>query len=159
MAVTLDIRAQWFRTLFYNGTLVIVISGYEGTLCEQEVDECEKFEPCRNNASCTDLLRDYHCSCTHGYGGKNCSITLIACQDNHNCMNDGMCLPHLEDEKKSEIVVMFGVEAFVVQLTQGSCLDDCLLENREVILWSFKLFFFLVFDELSKLSSFHCFYA
>ena len=35
--------------------------------------------PCANNRTCIDLIKDYSCICAAGYTGKNCTIgTLIS---------------------------------------------------------------------------------
>lgn len=33
-------------------------SGWEGEFCQREIDECLS-QPCKNNATCTDLLNSY----------------------------------------------------------------------------------------------------
>ncbi|KAF6036124.1 hypothetical protein EB796_005552 [Bugula neritina] len=38
--------------------------------CETEVNECETFSPCYNNATCEDLIAGYRCHCLPGYNGK-----------------------------------------------------------------------------------------
>jgi len=47
--------------------------GYEGELCEIEIDECDP-NPCLNGGTCTDLIADYECACIDGYIGDNCEI-------------------------------------------------------------------------------------
>jgi len=47
--------------------------GYEGELCELEIDECDP-NPCQNGGTCTDLLADYECTCPEGYLGDDCEI-------------------------------------------------------------------------------------
>lgn len=37
-----------------------------------EIDECESM-PCQNNATCTDLLNGYNCTCSPGYTGIECA--------------------------------------------------------------------------------------
>lgn len=39
----------------------------------------------------------YDCKCDPEWGGKNCSVMLIGCQ-NLPCLNDGICTPSLENE-------------------------------------------------------------
>ncbi len=62
-----------------NGTCVEYIgncdceAGYDGRLCELEIDECDP-DPCQNGGTCTDLLADYECACIDDYIGKNCHI-------------------------------------------------------------------------------------
>lgn len=44
-----------------------------------------------------DGIGSYRCFCEHGWGGKNCSVMLIGCQ-NAPCLNHGTCTPSLENE-------------------------------------------------------------
>lgn len=39
----------------------------------------------------------YDCKCDPEWGGKNCSVMLIGCQ-NSPCLNEGLCTPSLENE-------------------------------------------------------------
>ena len=38
-----------------------------------DIDDCES-DPCENNATCTDGVNNYTCTCMAGYEGYNCSI-------------------------------------------------------------------------------------
>ena len=46
--------------------------GYEGGLCETDVNECEP-NPCSSSATCVDNIGDYTCICPPAFAGKNCS--------------------------------------------------------------------------------------
>ena len=39
--------------------------GYTGFYCETEIDECLS-NPCQNQATCTDLVADFNCTCSEG---------------------------------------------------------------------------------------------
>ena len=41
-------------------------SGFEGSYCESDVDEC-RSQPCLNGAECVDLVGRYHCDCPPGF--------------------------------------------------------------------------------------------
>ena len=89
------------QNLFKRRTFAILLklnSGYDGDHCESELDECEIFQPCQNNAACVDLINDYSCTCEGLYGGKNCSVPLVACGNGHNCSHGAECIPYLVDE-------------------------------------------------------------
>ena len=38
-----------------------------------DIDDCDS-KPCENNATCTDGVNNYTCTCMAGYKGYNCSI-------------------------------------------------------------------------------------
>ena len=63
--------------------------GFQGTLCEQEVDECEN-EPCRNGGTCRDLIGTFKCSCPPGTSGTRCEINVDECLS-FPCKNNGTC--------------------------------------------------------------------
>lgn len=70
--------------------------GYEGLICDTEIDECEKYTPCVHG-KCTDHIGYYDCRCEPLWGGKNCSVSLTACLDSP-CLNNGTCTPRLLNE-------------------------------------------------------------
>ena len=49
--------------------------GYEGELCETEIDEC-KSNPCLNDGLCIDLLNDFECECQPAYNGSYCEVDI-----------------------------------------------------------------------------------
>ncbi|PFX23098.1 sushi, von Willebrand factor type A, EGF and pentraxin domain-containing protein 1-like isoform X2 [Stylophora pistillata] len=71
------------------GTTVTVFPGSKTAQDCIEINEC-KSDPCSNNATCTDLIGDYLCSCTYGYTGKQCETNIDECQD-QPCFNNGTC--------------------------------------------------------------------
>lgn len=82
-------------------------SGFTGSKCDEEVDECESG-PCQNGATCyvsstlltdkkttllhtsQDLVNDYGCHCAAGFTGKNCQTDINEC-DSFPCFNGGHC--------------------------------------------------------------------
>lgn len=73
--------------------------GYEGLFCDNDIDECDRYAPCKFATACLNLPGDYSCDCTSRYGGKNCSVELIGCT-NHRCQNAGECVPFLIGESQ-----------------------------------------------------------
>ena len=56
--------------------LFYLFIGYEGTLCQTEIDNC-KTNPCGNNSiSCTSGLNTFNCTCKPGWQGKGVSEKL-----------------------------------------------------------------------------------
>jgi Notch-like protein len=46
-------------------------AGYNGTLCQNNIDECATA-PCQNGGQCNDLVNDYVCTCDAGFSGDTC---------------------------------------------------------------------------------------
>ena len=44
-------------------------SGYTGSLCQHNIDNC-KPNPCVNGGVCKDKLNGYDCDCPAGFSGK-----------------------------------------------------------------------------------------
>lgn len=65
-------------------------TGYDGDICETNIDECLLLDPCTNGATCFDLYGDYECACTPGYSGKHCEVEVQECSSNP-CQNGGSC--------------------------------------------------------------------
>lgn len=51
-------------------------TGYSGTLCQNNVNECLLGNPCLNGGSCYDMYGSYICTCAPAYGGSNCEIQI-----------------------------------------------------------------------------------
>ncbi|XP_078075229.1 LOW QUALITY PROTEIN: uncharacterized protein LOC144497660 [Mustelus asterias] len=67
--------------------------GFEGQVCEIDVDECSSSlgTPCRNRATCINVPGSYICSCPPAYTGTNCEIPSTSCFLS-SCQNGGTCL-------------------------------------------------------------------
>ncbi|XP_072289620.1 protein crumbs homolog 2b [Eucyclogobius newberryi] len=63
--------------------------GWEGVLCEREINECE-YEPCLYG-TCADLMADFRCDCEPGYTGKSCEEEVDDCAA-YECVNGGTCV-------------------------------------------------------------------
>ncbi|CAH1272075.1 CRB1 [Branchiostoma lanceolatum] len=65
--------------------------GYEGKLCDQEIDYCAG-QPCRFGATCSNnrQIFDYECACVPGYTDKNCSTNIDECASDP-CENGAQC--------------------------------------------------------------------
>ena len=44
------------------------LKGFEGSLCEINVDDCENVK-CKNGGNCVDLINTYSCNCPNGFSG------------------------------------------------------------------------------------------
>ncbi|XP_042205015.1 protein crumbs-like [Homarus americanus] len=65
-------------------------TGYEGAICEENIDECSTLDPCLNGATCYDHYGDYECACVPGFGGKHCEMEVHECSSDP-CQNGGTC--------------------------------------------------------------------
>nr|XP_006825892.1 PREDICTED: latrophilin-3-like [Saccoglossus kowalevskii] len=83
---------KWMR-LGFNSDDVIDNKNYTGFLLEysnSEITPCE-YEPCENNATCTNLFMDYICTCRPGFTGRQCESNIDEC-DPLPCYNNVTCV-------------------------------------------------------------------
>ena len=62
-------------TVNTNCTACNCPDGYEGQVCEYDIDECVP-SPCLNGGSCDDGINSYSCICEKGYTGDNCESKI-----------------------------------------------------------------------------------
>ncbi|KAF5891226.1 neurogenic locus notch protein 2-like, partial [Clarias magur] len=75
-----------------NGTFSCTCPlGYEGSRCQDDVDECAR-EPalCRNGGTCENVKGSYWCNCSAGFTGPKCEKLYVPCSPSP-CMNGGTC--------------------------------------------------------------------
>ena len=53
-------------------------TGFEGRNCSVNINDCEN-DPCKNKATCEDLVNDFKCKCKDGYEGKVCDKVIERC--------------------------------------------------------------------------------
>ncbi|POI33432.1 hypothetical protein CIB84_002816 [Bambusicola thoracicus] len=70
--------------------MCICKTGYEGTYCEVNSDECISH-PCQNEGLCVDGVNSYRCSCQHGFTGTLCEMEINECLS-RPCKNNGTCV-------------------------------------------------------------------
>ncbi|XP_018115807.1 neural EGFL like 1 S homeolog isoform X3 [Xenopus laevis] len=90
----------------YGGTCVapnkcLCPSGFTGSLCEKDIDECaEGIIECHNHSRCVNLPGWFHCECRSGFHDNGTySISGESCIDidecalrTHTCWNDSACV-------------------------------------------------------------------
>ena len=67
--------------------------GYEGTICENEINECLSRD-CEHG-TCIDEINNFTCNCYAGYSGRFCEFELNECSSGP-CQNGGTCIDHLD---------------------------------------------------------------
>jgi hypothetical protein len=68
-----DEQAAWLLTAV---EFLECPQGWEGVTCSREVDECEGL-PCKNGATCTDMLAAFSCTCAPGWTGDTCEQKTV----------------------------------------------------------------------------------
>lgn len=66
-------------------------SGFTGTLCEGDIDECE-VNFCENEGTCVNTAGSFYCHCQSGFSGSMCSTDTDECL-RVKCQNGGTCMP------------------------------------------------------------------
>ncbi len=66
-------------------------AGWNGTLCNNDIDECAVgLCDANGTASCTNLQGGFTCTCKAGYNGTRCTNNINDCVG-VNCLNGGTC--------------------------------------------------------------------
>ena len=63
--------------------------GYEGDLCNMDIDECATNNTCENGI-CDNTDGSFQCTCDAGFTGELCSENIDDCDPNP-CQNGGSC--------------------------------------------------------------------
>ncbi|MCA9518477.1 MAG: calcium-binding EGF-like domain-containing protein, partial [Myxococcales bacterium] len=75
-------------TCYGDGLCDCAGTGYEGTTCADEVNECLGVV-CQNDGTCVDELNGFHCACPAGFTGTLCEADADPC-DPDPCVR-GVC--------------------------------------------------------------------
>lgn len=65
------------------------LAGFEGTLCERNIDDCSP-DPC-HHGTCMDGIASFTCTCLAGYTGYRCENQINECHSNP-CQHGGKCI-------------------------------------------------------------------
>lgn len=94
-------------------------TGYSGTLCQDNVNECSVGVMCLHGGICYDTYGSFICTCPPGYGGNRCEHPInecssqpcgpgATCMDKHNGRFECICPNGVVDStgKKINIFLM-----------------------------------------------------
>ena len=74
----------------------LCVAGFDGKNCETNIDDCLS-RPCKNNATCIDLVNGYRCQCDGtGFEGPTCEQNINECLASP-CQNSAKCNDTLGD--------------------------------------------------------------
>jgi len=75
----------------WNKYSCVCAPGFNGTNCENNINDCKEPNPCMNGAECLDGQNSYTCKCKPGFKGKRCQINIDDCVG-QPCLNGGSCV-------------------------------------------------------------------
>ena len=68
----------------------VLLPGFQGKNCSEDVLECSVANPCQNGATCIEEVGSYSCECVDGFVGLNCE-SMDPCVD-IPCENGATCV-------------------------------------------------------------------
>lgn len=74
-----------------NSSACICTDGYEGTLCENDIDECKRNPNICVHGICVNQPGSFKCYCEPGYTGLYCSNDVDECLS-QPCKNNATCI-------------------------------------------------------------------
>ncbi|XP_033116445.1 protein crumbs-like isoform X2 [Anneissia japonica] len=113
----------------YNCTCVV---GFDGSNCENNIDDCKNVV-CPNNVTvCFDLVDNYECKCPIGYEGDLCNVDIDECASNP-CKNGGTCNDHTGFYNCSCVPGYDGVNCAnnIDECASSPCLNDGICRDLE----------------------------
>ncbi|ESP03827.1 hypothetical protein LOTGIDRAFT_230171 [Lottia gigantea] len=94
-------------------------SGYTGSKCQHNIDDCASMPCGKNSVMCTDLLNGFNCTCKEGYEGDTCQRLKDTCSGSP-CKGEGV--------KKCKLVPNDYICECIPGYTGKNCetnIDDC----------------------------------
>ncbi|XP_068705742.1 uncharacterized protein [Montipora foliosa] len=75
-----------------NSYKCVCKAGITGRDCENDIDECSSENECHVNATCTNTIGSYNCTCKNGYegDGENCT-DIDECSSKNECHVNAIC--------------------------------------------------------------------
>lgn len=101
-----------------NGT------GFSGTLCQNDRDECLIGNPCLNSGECFNTYGSYICVCPKMFGGSNCELQLLDGCSSQPCGYGATCV--YRSSGNIECICPPGASGqFCENKSSESCLGEC----------------------------------
>lgn len=71
---------------FQGANCTQCVSGFTGTLCDMDIDECIQVN-CSGNGQCINQIGGFSCTCNSGFSGTLCEISAGTCDSNLTVCN------------------------------------------------------------------------
>ncbi|XP_037082516.1 LOW QUALITY PROTEIN: protein crumbs-like [Pollicipes pollicipes] len=71
-------------------------AGFNGTTCQNNIDECLLGNECTNGATCVDGVDGYSCACVGGYVGEHCETEVDECAS-LPCQHGATCVDRINN--------------------------------------------------------------
>ena len=91
-------------------------AGYNGSVCDEDIDECINAPCLSNNQTCVNSIGGYDCICSVGYSGEWCEEEIDECASDP--CNNGVNIACLLMEFNSKLqLVLISVD----RITNRTC--------------------------------------
>lgn len=84
--------------------------GYEGPFCEVEINECSS-SPCKNGATCVNLIDHFSCHCAEGFKGK---FSLLKCLVLQMCLSNSISAMFIRPFYKNYVYTCVYVKVYMI---------------------------------------------
>lgn len=95
-----------------NGYDCECISGYGGSQCQSEINECAS-QPCQNGGVCNEQFNGFNCSCPIGFNGTFCENNINECAD-QPCLNFGKCVDGINTYRCDCLTGISGINCEII---------------------------------------------
>jgi Notch-like protein len=98
--------------------------GFTGQFCENLIDKCDP-SPCKNGATCHNLIDDYYCACLPEFGlSRNCTERSIDPCITSPCLNNATCTAISSFSKEKNAPIFKGFSCRCPQNYRGELCEQ-----------------------------------